>query len=205
MSTCPYCNEQFTFTISGKNKKTRPQFDHFFNKGKHPYFALSFYNLIPSCYVCNANLKGSAAFLPSTHLHPFLETINEVVDFTTEIDTADYLVTKKDFTLTTKRCPGASDELYAKAMSNIAAFAIVDRYNFHKDYAAEILTKAYMYDKSGIQALLEDFGIAGKQIFSSREEIIHIILGNYVQSGDLHKRILSKLTKDLAKEGGLIT
>jgi len=63
--TCPYCNsvkldirEASTGTLSKKTKKKHTdykecQFDHFYNKSKYPLFALSLYNLIPSCYPCN--------------------------------------------------------------------------------------------------------------------------------------------------------
>ena len=68
LNVCPYCNTQYTFTIKTSRGRTRPQYDHFFKKSKHPYFALSFYNLIPSCYVCNANLKGQKEFKPSTFI-----------------------------------------------------------------------------------------------------------------------------------------
>ena len=57
--TCPYCNRNYTFTVkssssaAGKKFTTRPEFDHFYCKSKHPLLALSFYNLVPSCSVCN--------------------------------------------------------------------------------------------------------------------------------------------------------
>lgn len=39
-------------------KITRPTFDHWFAKDDHPLLALSFYNLIPSCNICNSSVKG---------------------------------------------------------------------------------------------------------------------------------------------------
>ena len=56
--SCPYCNRQFTFSITvsrlkkdGKTltlKTIKPELDHFFPKSKYPYLAISLYNLIPS-------------------------------------------------------------------------------------------------------------------------------------------------------------
>lgn len=34
--------------------------------------SLSFYNLIPSCTICNSSAKGDALFKFETHIHPYL-------------------------------------------------------------------------------------------------------------------------------------
>lgn len=52
VTVCPYCNRHYTFTVDS-TWKIRPQFDHFYPKSAYPYLALSFYNLIPCCPVCN--------------------------------------------------------------------------------------------------------------------------------------------------------
>lgn len=46
---CPYCG----LTIIKPSNRTKHQIDHFFPKGKYPFLALSYYNLIPSCDKCN--------------------------------------------------------------------------------------------------------------------------------------------------------
>lgn len=51
VTTCPYCNRSYIFTSSKSG--TRPQYDHYFPKSKYPYLALSMYNLIPCCSICN--------------------------------------------------------------------------------------------------------------------------------------------------------
>lgn len=42
VSVCPYCNEQFTYTVYTKSKQpvSRPEFDHFKKKSKFPEFQL---------------------------------------------------------------------------------------------------------------------------------------------------------------------
>lgn len=60
LTVCPYCNRSFIHNFKREDKvKRSSQIDHFFPKGsgKYPYLALSFYNLIPSCYSCN-HAKG---------------------------------------------------------------------------------------------------------------------------------------------------
>ncbi|MGB7401154.1 MAG: hypothetical protein WA916_01130 [Arcobacter sp.] len=57
---CIYCNRNFISNFHTKNV-TRATFtlDHFYQKDKYPVFALSLYNLVPSCAVCNTNIKGT--------------------------------------------------------------------------------------------------------------------------------------------------
>lgn len=204
ISACPYCNAQFTFTIRNKRIKTRPEFDHFLNKGRYPYLALSFYNLIPSCSLCNSGgLKGQKPFSIATHLHPFIDNIEGLYEFRTKIAAVDFLVNGDDFSLKLQPCAGVSKLARSRAEKSIGVFAIEDRYSFHKDYAGEILTKAYVYNNSTIEALFAAFDIGGHRLFTSRAEIKELIMGNFLHPDRFHKRILSKLTKDIAEEFGL--
>lgn len=41
-------------------------------------------------------------------------------------------------------------------------------------------------------------------LFQNREEVVQMIMGNYLSASDLDKRPLSKLTKDICEELGLI-
>jgi len=84
IDVCPYCNKNYTYTIINRLRQyTRPDFDHFLAKEIYPYFALSFYNLIPSCQVCNRTLKHSTEFTLSTHLHPYKDDFNSIKKFST--------------------------------------------------------------------------------------------------------------------------
>lgn len=216
LNTCLYCNAQFTFTVYRKKSvkkgseqsafKTRPNFDHFISKARFPFFALSFYNLIPACKVCNSDLKGSTEFLPDTHLHPFIEGLQDTFEFKTSITAVDYLGGKKDFDITVAECPDCDPDKAKRIKESLDVFAIVERYNEHKDYAGEIIMKAHIYNNEpALKSLFEGFTIPGtkQSIFRDENEIIELALGNYLRKSQLHKRILSKLTKDIAKEVGL--
>jgi hypothetical protein len=78
---CPYCNQAFAFTVVGTKKRFRPTLDHFFPKANYPYLALSLYNLVPSCYVCNSSLKGTKNFFEKHHLHPLEDGDEDEVRF----------------------------------------------------------------------------------------------------------------------------
>jgi len=57
---CIYCNRNYISNFHSNNV-TRATFtlDHFYQKDKYPIFGLSLYNLIPSCAVCNTNIKNT--------------------------------------------------------------------------------------------------------------------------------------------------
>ena len=68
---CPYCNRSFIYTTPKKG--TRPQYDHYYPKSKYPYLALSMYNLIPCCPVCNNAKNAEDTFDNKSLLYPFEE------------------------------------------------------------------------------------------------------------------------------------
>ena len=53
-----------------------------------------------------------------------------------------------------------------------------------------------MCKRSQIKELYKSYG----NLFKDEEELVRIIFGNYINSKDLNKRPLSKLTKDILKE-----
>jgi hypothetical protein len=82
-ATCPYCNDNSVkiTDISEADEDTilRAYFDldHFFSKSQNPFFAISFYNLIPSCHDCNSLEKSDLIFDLETHIHPYHRSFNE--------------------------------------------------------------------------------------------------------------------------------
>ena len=100
VNVCPYCNRLYTTTVVKrkkvgisieKSKLIRPEFDHFYIKSHHPYLALSFYNLIPSCKVCNSSLKGDVDMNYRDFVHPYKEGVNSVLNFRTGKTVYDFL------------------------------------------------------------------------------------------------------------------
>lgn len=74
-NTCTYCNRQYTLTVRNIHGEhlIRPEFDHWFAQSRYPDFALSFYNLVPSCSFCNSILKNQKETLLGKHIHPYLD------------------------------------------------------------------------------------------------------------------------------------
>lgn len=86
--TCPYCNDVpisiiDVSDIQDENILIRAylELDHFYPKSRMPFFALSFYNLIPSCNPCNAAEKRDKDFCISTHINPYFESFNFIYKF----------------------------------------------------------------------------------------------------------------------------
>lgn len=58
MQVCPYCNRQYINSFLDEDEmRTMADIDHFYYKARFPLFALSLYNFVPSCKVCNSLFK----------------------------------------------------------------------------------------------------------------------------------------------------
>ena len=57
---CPYCNQQYIYAISFDDNdiKYLGDIDHVLPKTQYGLFALSLWNLVPSCKSCNQSFKG---------------------------------------------------------------------------------------------------------------------------------------------------
>ena len=205
VNVCVYCNRQYTFTLNESDGKCRPTLDHFLDKSKHPYFALSFYNLIPSCYTCNSSLKNQKKFTIKDNLHPYSHSMFEVLEFSIDINNVDFVDgSKKDFEIFLKESKHCRDsDLLSRAKKNAEAFKLQELYRMHKDYASEIIVKSYYYDSSRIDELFAFKTATGKKLFESRAEVLEFALGNYISEKKLGKRVLSKFTRDIAFDLGL--
>jgi hypothetical protein len=204
-NVCLYCNRQYTFTLKGKTGKTRPQFDHFYDKGTNPYFAVSFYNLVPSCSICNSSLKGSDVFNIVDNFHPYTDNCDNVMSFRIDVKAVDFIHGKKtSFNILLEEEHSTIDRvLYGRARKNAETFKIVDLSNLHKDYVVELIGKSYYYNEEKLRQLKEFGTKAGNPLFSSNEEVLEFVLGNYIRQDKLGDRVLAKLTKDIAKQLGL--
>lgn len=195
INVCPYCNRNYTFTIKDKNSKsTRPDFDHFYDKGTHPILALSFYNLIPSCILCNSRLKSTAKFSINSHLHPYKDSFNDYAKFRLKIINSKFFYDEKGFDLKLE----TSD---VKAEKIKEAFALETLYQEHKDIALELIQKAQIYNESYIDELYQKYE---GTLFKNREDLLRLISGGYIEDKDINKRPLSKLIKDISEELDLI-
>lgn len=187
VNVCPYCNRQYTFTIK---KKTRPEFDHFYNKNEYPYLAISIYNLVPSCGLCN---KGKSTSSADGLLYPYEESFEDT-------DKAIYFVItnlilnvfnkeKINVKLESKNDNKNIIDVYNKC------FNIEKLYNEHSDYISDILQKKYIFNDDAIKCIYDAYN----DIFDSPSKVKQLIFGAY-ESDSMGQRPLSKLTKDILQQ-----
>ena len=190
VNVCPYCNRSYIHIVDRSKKSVRPEIDHFYPKYKYPFFALSFYNLIPSCNQCNSRLKRTRIFKHSTHVNPYVEDYEEAKLFT-------YTYTSVgEINIYLKDGQNSNKSIIKKAKRNIETFLIEDLYNRHTDYVQELIEKKMIYTNDKIQELFEGYDGA----FNSKTDIERLIFSNYTNKEDLDKRPLAKLTRDIINE-----
>ena len=188
--TCYYCNIDFINKFDTKNgEKYAFTLDHFLDKGTYPYLALSLYNLVPCCYVCNSKIKhqNEIKTLPPT-CDKF--DFDKKVKFKTFITNKNLIIkNENDFKLLLK------EDFSDKYEEYIDVLELNNRYEFHKYKVLEFIEKRKSYPDSRIKelALLTQ---------KTEEEIKQDIFGEFLEN-DLHKRPLSKLIKDISEELGL--
>lgn len=194
VNVCPYCNRNYTFTVSNKKDKiTRPEFDHFYSKDDYPILALSFYNLIPSCHTCNSTMKGKAEFRTHTHIYPYSDSLSERARFVLKVKNVDFYHKESGIDLVLK--PNLKSD--TKATNSINAFKLNDLYEKHKDIALELIQKAEIYNESYIDELMKNYE---GTLFKNREDLMRLIFGGYITDEERSKRPLSKLTKDILEQ-----
>lgn len=205
VNVCVYCNRSYTFTLGTDSKKgTRFQFDHFFHQSKYPYLALSFFNLIPSCYICNDTLKNEEEFSLDTNIHPYVEGFSNDLVFTIKPKNINFINGNHSAYRIKFKKGSHSKWNSAKlksAFRNILIFRLNDLYNMHKDYVDEIIQKSIVYSPAYLQGLYIKYQ---GTLFKNVEDVNRFVLGNYTTEINYHKRVLSKLTTDISKELGLI-
>jgi len=186
--TCYYCNIDFVnvFKTGNKNSKSGYTLDHIKDKSSYPHLALSLYNLIPSCYVCNSKLKRDqniGGVSPTSEVFDF----DDKVTFKTFMQNSNLQIdSEEDFELLLKE---DFSDIYQKY---IEVFELNGRYAYHKYKVLELIKKRRNYPDSRIKELAK---ISQK----TEEEVKKDIFGKYLPSA-LHKRSLSKLIKDITKE-----
>ncbi|WP_291148196.1 hypothetical protein [Flavobacterium sp. UBA7680] len=203
LKCCPYCNRNFITYIPDKNSRIiGPTYDHFFNKARYEYLTLSFYNLIPSCYICNCNLKLDADFKLNTHLHPYLGGFGNDVFFDFELSTKSNINNKKiSFSLNLKPHHEISlqkkERIFGiptqKKSGNLNVFKLQEVYQSHGDSVEEIYRK---FDKTSYYYIGSISDIINK-LNTSEEEFYRFYFRNYYKPIDFNKRPLAKLDRDI--------
>lgn len=197
--SCVYCNRTYTVsqfkpTTRGKiGKLIRPQFDHWFPKEKFPLLALSFFNLIPSCSICNSSVKGRTHYTVEEYIHPYIDNILDSVTFsyshvTIDLVKVEVVGVNQDYKLETR------------INNTLKGFYIEEMYNAHHSELRDLLKIKQAYSESYLKSLKDAFPDVGL----TENEIYRLAFGVELDSSDFHKRPFSKFKYDILKEIGII-
>lgn len=197
VTVCPYCNRSYIFTTSKKG--TRPQYDHYFPKSKYPYLALSMYNLVPCCALCNG-LKHDDDTVDNPIIYPYQDSYGHQAEFeAVGVNTdniASWLGAAIEYTIKLRYKDGITPDLKKKIEQSVKTFRIEDLYSKHSDYIRDILRTAYIYHDDYFEGLVIQY----PELFHSQQEAKNFVFFNYLEEKEWGKRVLAKLTHDIAQK-----
>jgi hypothetical protein len=190
VNTCVYCNRQYIFTVDDEknNHITRPEFDHYLPKSIYPFFALSLYNLIPSCHICNSNCKGIVKL--NKDINPYLtDKKNNFFTFTYHV---------KENGLPSSVQIKDRGKLDANVEKLLDTFKIQEIYNKHTELElTELYTFATKYSNTYLHEVLSET-VANLRL--SQEEAYRTLFGTELFEDKDNERPLSKFKRDILKE-----
>lgn len=195
---CPYCNRNFTTTVSKKGGMRQGEFDHYRSKSKYPWFALSIRNLIPSCPSCNHNKRDEDALI----LYPYKEGLDSCGSFrTVPVNGLDYLTgtfnDPDDFRIAVKKEGKTPLAGLAERMENsLNLLRLEELYNSHKEFVSSIFQKRYIFPETYLQSVYEEF----EGLFSSVQDVRDMFYMRHVSPESWGEHPLSKLVHDIDEE-----
>lgn len=235
---CPYCNRQYTVVLKTEErdeassetadenlegstlenskihlkKWIRPNYDHYFPKSRYPYLALSLFNLVPCCGVCNQS-KGEWDTFRFPILYPYEESFGDTCRFQFDLERIETRNQESRKAYWSEKEPNIISEdsygfcmridynrnaeegsLDSKIKNADELFHLTDFYNEHRDYIRDMKRNHDFFGKAYQEAIAKVFpGITPEQI-RQHMYMMEIKEENY------SKRPLARLTRDVDAE-----
>ena len=202
IEVCPYCQRNYISSYEENNsKKTTADLDHFYPKSLYPFLALSLYNFIPSCQICNSRFKGNKDTRDSVYLYEegfdelgvkfrtSKEVISEILgerysDFYVKID-YENLKNKED------------GEKVKNSIENLGLDRVYKK--SHNQYIQNLLYNIEKYPENYLENCVEMFESnvdKKKQLEEYFKDIVKESYRKRIENGEP----LAKLTKDILEE-----
>ena len=199
---CPYCQRNYISSYEENNdEKTTADLDHFYPKSLYPFLALSLYNFIPSCQMCNSRFKGNKDTRDSVYLYEegfdelgvkfktSKEVISEILgerysDFYVKID-YENLKNKED------------GEKVKNSIENLGLDRVYKK--SHNQYIQNLLYNIEKYPENYLENCVEMFESnvdKKKQLEEYFKDIVKEPYRKRIENGEP----LAKLTKDILEE-----
>lgn len=190
ITVCPYCNRQYiTFysTSDGKNRSTA-DLDHFYSQKKFPYLSLNIHNFVPSCPICNRNLKKEQEI----GIYPYTEEFGKNAKFKILNFKKDIVPENLNFKVIIEY-----DKINEKIKKNIEVFKLKEIYEVsHNKYILDMLNSVKINPKEHIESIANVFTSSEekeKEIIKKLDEISKQAYRYRIKNNEP----LSKLTKDI--------
>lgn len=198
VDVCPYCDRQFTFTFINfeTEKRARAVLDHFYSKSLYPYLAISIFNLIPCCHICNSTFKLNRDLYKNEILYPFEDQFKNNVKFIITPNTYNAFIgldadLNIDLQITT-----TDNALREKISNSIELFALKEIYTAHNIYVKNLIRNIYINSPSRISELYAELG----EIFNDKDELEKALYLGMGSEENLGKHVLSKITYDVINQ-----
>lgn len=165
--TCPYCNRNYVTRYGKKGSKSTADLDHFYQKEWYPLFALSLFNFIPSCPICNSRMKNIHP--AEDTLYPYEEGFDDdacfeliytgkdktganILHFWQALEEAEY----NDFDIEIVIKSTATDEKRKKIEKSKDLFHLTEVYADHKQEALEAAFRTRIYCEGSYKEFCKD-------------------------------------------------
>ena len=198
IEVCPYCQRNY---ISSYDEKTTADLDHFYPKSLYPFLALSLYNFIPSCQICNSRFKGNKDTRDSVYLYEEgfdelgvkFRTSKEVISETLGERYSDFYV-KIDYENLKNKEDG---EKVKNSIENLGLDRVYKK--SHNQYIQNLLYNIEKYPENYLENCVEMFESnvdKKKQLEEYFKDIVKEPYRKRIENGEP----LAKLTKDILEE-----
>ena len=213
IKVCPYCNRQYI--TSWEAGKITADLDHYYQKSLFPLFALSSFNFVPSCHVCNSLMKGRKY---AETLYPYDDSADGHIKFIINLkqgreykDIVDIWLGKGENSFPDIKKISelnivniCNDSTRKKLIDNeLELFRIEELYKTHLDEAINVLLVLRIYIeedfyKDNINAICDRIGMRqGEHCKISKEEIRGFLLGFVTDRQEEMDKPLAKLISDI--------
>lgn len=194
--TCCYCDTAYVNAYKTvKGMRNHFDLDHYLPKSKCPLAALSLYNFVPSCPVCNERLKkdfllgddvvSTDSLCPTSELYQFTEIVKMMIMPKQAKDVYFNLSFEDNsdkFRICFKMPP---DSIYRK---EVELFKLEERYEFHKCEALNLMDKCRDYPPAHIKMISNALRYPVSKV---KEDIFRKEFLNK------HQRIFTRLNSDI--------
>ena len=189
LKSCVYCNAASTLT--GLDGDVFYQMDHYLPKSEYPFLCTCFYNLQPSCSICNGHkLTQSSDFglyvnaEQGKEVNPFL-FVPQVIDVG---GMGDHNCVNIDFT-------GKYKMPTVESKEHDSVFHIKSLYYGHRDKVKDLYDKSYKLNDSYIQATHDSYGIN-----PTKQDVLAFMENFPTEEERIHDKPFTKLKQDTMKQ-----